>query len=129
MKNGIYLLKKDHIEEKEFEGFGYTPDGYWDEIDFDETPVSVTRTKKKRKAGSIFHYEIGIPLVGSIYITGWELEVSIDLAERFEKAFCVPNDKEWIKKLELLLSAKRMQRVGGFDLNTDMHNNTEIPTI
>ena len=105
MKQGIYLLNKDVIEE-EFSNFNYVPSGYWEEIQFDEVPLYITRSKIKKKGVPMFRYEIKKPFLMG-YVEGWKTYVDIDSASAFEKAFrSGENEIEWVDKLLYILSAK-----------------------
>jgi hypothetical protein len=107
MKKGIYLLNKDTIEE-EFSNFNYAPEDYWEEIQFDEVPLHVTRNKIKRKGIFMYRYEIKTPfLLG--YVDGWKIYIDTNDASDFEKAFRVgENEIEWVDKLISILAAKQI---------------------
>jgi len=106
-KRDVYLIDKNEIEEEEYQVFYYTPDGYWDEIKFDEAPFLISRTRKKLKAGIFYEYDFKRTIFGA-YIDGWKIKVSVEDVCKFEEPIRLATNKDWLKELEMLLAVKQM---------------------
>jgi len=97
-ENKLLLLSKDRQNDSIFR---LLPDSYWEEIEFDATPVLL---KKLKKIKDKYLYSISVPALPGMYMEAGEIEIPIEKEEEFLKIF--EDDIEEIKKIEEILGFK-----------------------
>ena len=105
-KKQIYFVSKLEIEE-EYKNYIYTPENYWEEIEFDLAPFLITRNKTKKKGEIYYEYNYKIPIMG-MYTEGWKVIVYIDDVIGYEKPLRIPKNKKEINELEKIIAMKQL---------------------
>jgi hypothetical protein len=100
----IFLLYKDIEEDSIFKIF---PEEYWEEIELDVTPVLVEKLKKIKNK---YKYVISIPVSPGRYAKRGEIEIPIELNDKFFEIFEKANNDK-IKKIEEILFVKSIIKI------------------
>ncbi len=99
----LLLLKKDNQEDSIFR---IIDDKYWEEIEFDATPILLEKIKTTKDK---YIYSISLPVMPGMYAKIGEIQIPIELDKNFLKIF--EDDIEKIKQIEQILHLKSMRRM------------------